>query len=162
MRRRWLVGSLLLALCGAVAAGVGVGDVRLVQPREGVTLRAEPRPMSARQAVLAYRTPVVVTAVEGYWARLRAEDGREGWARVSDVVQPGALTGAGAVQGSGSSDVSLAGRQFDDAVEREFRASDAEMDAAYRRVDEVERAGPRPGDPEVERFAAEGRLGRTR
>ena len=75
------------------------------------------------------------------------------WAR------PGAYGAQGAGRVS-SADVSAAGRQFDDETEGTYRASSAELAAAYGVVDEIERKTPKPGALETYAFIAQGGLGR--
>jgi hypothetical protein len=143
-----------------VCAEVTVGETRAVQPRDGVVLRTEPKPLGARVENLAFGARVVVQEVQGAWARVTAPAGATGWVRTSDLVQAGALTSAKARSGVvASSDVSLAGRQFDEATERGYRATKAELDAAYRLVDEVERRSLRADSPELVAFIREGHLG---
>jgi hypothetical protein len=106
-------------------------------------------------------TRVTVQDVTGLWAHVAADDGTTGWMRTSELVEPGALTGhAAASTSGGSSDVSLAGRQFDETTESEMRATEADLNAAYPLVDELERRSIKPGSPELDQFIAEGRLGR--
>lgn len=164
---RWRTPVLILALAiGPVAAAdVTQGEVRSVQARDGVVLREAAKALAKSVATLPYGTRVRVTDVASFYAKVRTDEGVEGWLRASDVVAPSALTGggsAGPVEGArvASSDLSAAGRQFDEGTEGKYRASAAQLDAAYRLVDALEQKGPRPDSAEVEEFVRTGRLGR--
>lgn len=162
MRMRWFAGVLVVVASGLVLADVNVGDVRSAQPRDGAVLRETPKVLAKVVTRLPYGTRVTVTEVAGVFARVRADDGVEGWVRASEVVEPAALTGGGAAGPASSADVSAAGRQFDESTQAEFRASSAALEAAYAQVDAIERATLKPGDAGVLAFVAAGRLGRDR
>jgi len=162
MRMRWFGGILVLVASGIVLAAVNVGDVRSAQPRDGAVVRETAKVLGKVVTRLPYGTRVTVVEVSGMFARVRADDGVEGWVKASEVVEPAALTGGGAAGPASAADVSAAGRQFDEGTQAEFRASSAAIDAAYAKVDAVERATLRPGDAGVLEFIAAGRLGRDR
>jgi hypothetical protein len=156
---------LLLALAagGAVFADVRVGDVREAQVKSGVPVREAPKALAKVTGTLAYRTRVRVEEVSGSYARVSTDAGLAGWVKTGDLVMPGTLTGGGTAAAGGaasSSDVSAAGRQFDQSIEGEYRASRAELAAAYAAVDALEAKSFRPGAPEVHAFVVDGRLGR--
>ncbi len=114
---------------------------------------------------LPYGTRVTVNEVSGLFARVATDAGKSGWVRVVDLVAPGTLTGAGAYTGNranatSSSDISAAGRQFDESIEGQYRATRAELDAAYRALDALMAKSLLSTSPEIEAFVAEGRLGR--
>jgi hypothetical protein len=159
-----ILGFLLAVAAGGVVwAAVKPGETRAIQPRDGVSLRSSPKPLGPRVETLAFGARVTVQEVQGDWARVAAPSGAVGWVRTSDLVEAGALTSASARTGAvASADVSLAGRQFDEATEQGYRATKADLDAAYRLVDEIERHTLRPDSPVVEAFIREGRLGGVR
>jgi SH3-like domain-containing protein len=161
MRRSALAMLLFLGLAvPAARAGIEAGEERQVQSRSGSALREEPRPLAKRAALLAYGTPVKVLEVRDLWARVDAAEGRAGWIRASELVAPGALTGSHvAVAGSqfSHSELSAAGRQFDQKTEATFRTMDARVAPAYAKVDEIERSAPT--DEEVEAWVRDGFLG---
>jgi|GEM_PF-5201721 len=156
---------LVLGVGGLAAADLQPGEVRAVQVRGGVPLWKEARVLSGRVALLPFATRVTVDEVKAPWVRVTAADGVTGWVRVSEIVEPGSLTGpaaraaAGRAGAAGTADVSLAGRQFDEALEGELKVSDADLARAYPLVDALEGKTFAPGDPEVERFLREGHLG---
>jgi hypothetical protein len=165
MRLRSWAFVLLIGACGVASAEVRVGDVREAQSRAGTPVRAEPKALASVVATLPYRTRVTVQEVRGYFAKVATDSGTTGWVRTSDIVMPGALTGPGgqttaAGAARTSSDVSAAGRQFDEETERQYRVNRAELEAAYAQLDAVEKRSHAPGDPEVLLFVSEGRLGR--
>jgi Zn-dependent protease with chaperone function len=136
-----------------------VGSTRAVQPREGCVLREEPNPLGKKVRTLPYGTEVKVVETKDLWAKVEAAGGGPGWARVSEIVEPSALTGAAAYRGSlSSADVTAAGRQFSEKIEKTYRTMiPAEMNQVYALVDQVERT--KPTDAEVDAFIAEGGLG---
>ena len=157
--------AVALAVGGIVFADVQPGQVRSAQVKAGMTIREAPKPLGKVVQTLAYGTRVTVVAISGYYAQVRTDDGVTGWVRSADLVEPGALTGAGAYGASGagrvaSADVSAAGRQFDEGTEGRYKASSAELSAAYAALDALESKGPKPGSPEVEAFIRDGKLGR--
>jgi len=161
MRMRSFGLLLAFAAVGVVYAEVRPGDVRSAQPKDGATLRAAAKPFGEITGKLPYGTRVTVLAVEGAFAQVRTDDGRTGWVRSSEVVQPSVLTGGGA---SGpidtrSAEVAAAGRQFDAEIEGGHRASSAELNAAYSQVDALVSKSYQPGNAEIQAFIVEGRLG---
>ena len=171
MRARWAAWVFVLAIGGLAAADVSPGEVRSVQSREGVVLREAAKALSKKVADLPYGTRVRVTEVSLPYAKVRTDDGTEGWVRASEIVAPSALTGGGSAGpvaattgiGSGvveSADVSAAGRQFDEDIERQYRASDAALEAAYRQLDALQAKGPKPDSAAVEAFVIAGKLGK--
>jgi hypothetical protein len=135
----------LLFAAGNARAEVKVGDVRAAMSRSGVVLRDAPKPLAARVRTLVYGTRVTVEEVKNFFARVKLEDGTTGWVRSAEIVEPATLPGGGAggavdPASFSTADISAAGRQFDAKTERTFRTMDASMDAAFPKVDEVEKA----------------------
>jgi len=162
MRMRWIVSILALAVTGVVAGEVLVGDVRSAQPRDGAVVRKVARPLAEVVTRLPYGTRVTVVEVDGTFARVRTDDGIDGWVKASEIVAPSVLTGGGAAGPASQADVLAAGRQFDESTQGDFAASSADVSAAYARVDALERQSHKPGDAGVAAFIGAGRLGRSR
>jgi hypothetical protein len=163
MRLRSVAFLLVLAAAGAVHADVKVGDVREAQARAGVPLREGAGGLTKLLKLLPYRTRVTVQEVKGTYARVLVADGATGWVKTNDLVAPGTLTGgqpAGNATVASSADISAAGRQFDESIEKQYRVSHAQLEAAYRALDALEAKTPPPGDPAIQAFIEEGRLGR--
>ena len=137
-------------------------DVRSAEPRDGAVLRKVARPLAEVVTRLAYGTRVTVLELTGAFARVRTDDGTEGWVKTSEIVAPAVLTGGGAAGPSSQADVTAAGRQFDESTQSDFQASSAEIQAAYAQVDAIEKATLKPGDAGVLTFISDGRLGRDR
>lgn len=163
---RFRTFALLLVLAGATGpatADVSVGDVRETQSKTGTPMREEPKALAKVVDTLAYRTRVTVTEVGGLYAKVATDAGKSGWVRALDLVLPGTLTGPGAYDGArttSSSDISAAGRQFDESIEQQYRATRAELEAAYKTLDDLMAKSLLPTSPEIEAFVVEGRLGR--
>ena len=93
MRTRWIGGALVLVVSGLALAEVNVGDVRSAEPRDGAVLRKVARPLAEVVTRLAYGTRVTVLELTGAFARVRTDDGTEGWVKTSEIVAPAVLTG---------------------------------------------------------------------
>jgi hypothetical protein len=165
MRARVWALVCVLGFGGFAAAEVVPGEVRAVQVRGGVPAWKEPRVLSGKVGLIPFATRVTVDEVRAPWVRVTADGGVAGWVRASDIVEPGSLTGtaaraaSGRAGAAGTADVSLAGRQFDESLEGELKVSDADLQRAYPLVDALEAKSFRPGDPEIEKFLRDGRLG---
>lgn len=166
MRRTAVLGLAVLAF--ALAAGpafpdVKEGDARSTQSKEGTPLREKPAALAKRVATLAYGTRVKVTEVSGFWAAVAVEGGtQKGWVRSVELVEPGSLTGPGAygarsADAVAGTDVTAAGRQFDQKTERTWRAMKEDLEPFYGKVDEIERT--KPSEDEVTAFIRKGLLG---
>ena len=159
MRMRTLGLVLALGAAGVVYAEVKVGEGRAVQVKVGAPLRAEPKALGKVVATLPFGSRVIVQELQEPWARVTTTDGASGWVRSSDLVEAGALTSKAARVGAvATADVSAAGRQFDDATETGYRATQADLDAAYRLVDDIEAKSFAPGSPVIQAFITDGRL----
>lgn len=163
------------ALWGAARAApesVAVGDVRAVLSKSGAPVRERPSALAPATATLTHATRVRVAEVQGAWIRVApvvyagetAVPAEAGWLRATQTVEPFALTQAGrggpvAVRDTPTqTDLSAAGRQFDEATEQAYRATRADLEAQYPTVDRIEASTP---DPEaVRQFILAGRLGR--
>ena len=178
------LGVLLVLLVAAVAAvslsfaelwaapeDVQVGDVRAMVARDGTVLRARPSVLGRSQSTLGHGAQVRIEEVRGAWIRVTSVAGGgpagSGGVRKSRTVEPFALTqggqqgwrgGARQARGPTQTEISAAGRQFDSATEKGYRASSAALGRAYPQVDRIEKATPAAAA--IERFILEGRLGR--
>ena len=153
----------VLALASTSVADLRVGEVREVQARAGASLREGPSLLSKSTRVVPFGTRVTVAEVRPTVARVTVSDGAVGWMKTTDLVALGTLTTvrpAGSSSVATSAEISAAGRQFDESIERQYRTSRADLDAAYRALDALEAKTPPPGDAAVQRFIEEGRLGR--
>jgi hypothetical protein len=166
MTRVRILGIVLALVAGGIVyADVQVGETRAVQARSGVPLREEPKTLANVLATVPYGTQVRVLEVRSFFARVSVSTtGATGWVRSGDLVEPPVLTGRVASRTTASagyastSDVSAAGRQFDDSIEGTYKASRAELAQAYALVDALEKKAP--ATAEVEAFIRDGRLGR--
>lgn len=152
-----LASILLFAIAGAagtlVHAGpydVRVGETRAVYGRSGTILRATPSKLGQGVATLPKGGRVVIREVKQPWVRVSAAVAGKGqvtgWLRTTETVEPQALNqaprpavaGRGGAPGLSQRDVSAAGRQLDAATERGYRAQRADLERAYRLVDQME------------------------
>ena len=159
MRMRTLGLLLALASAGVVYAEVKAGEGRAVQAKVGAPLREAPKPLAKAVSTLPFGTRVIVQEVQDAWARVSTPEGATGWVRTSDLVEAGALTSRAARTGAvASADVSAAGRSFDEPTEQGYRATQADLDAAYRLVDAMEQQSLKLDSPALEAFIRDGDL----
>src|SRR6187401_2031414 len=123
MRKSLFAAAILFGVfVPAARAELSVGSTRAVQPREGAVLQEEPKPLGKKIRTLPYGTQVRVVESKDLWAKVEAAGGGPGWARISELVEPSALTGGGAYRGTlSSADVTAAGRQFSEKIELTYR-----------------------------------------
>ena len=150
---------------------VKVGDIRTVAPKDGAVMRDAARPLGKPLSRVAYGTRLKVEAVEGLWAQVSRDAAPEGWVRTGDLVEPSALTGAGAFGPAkdasfSSSEVAAAGRQFtyddgrqfDSKTERTWRSmSDGKLDKGFAAIDRL--LTQTPAEEEEDEFIRVGYLG---
>jgi hypothetical protein len=159
MRRTLLVLAFALgSLVPTARAELTAGATRAAQPREGLVLREEPKPLAKKVRTLPYGTQVKVLETKDLWARVDAPGGAPGWARASEIVEPSSLTGAAAYRGSlTSADVTAAGRQFSEKTEHTYRSMTPQLEAAYPIVDQIEK--DQASEADVDAWIAAGGLG---
>jgi len=172
---RWILlsvaVSLVLGSARPARGEVKVGDVRTVAPKDGAIIRDAARPLGKLLGRAEYGTRLRVDAIEGLWAQVSRGSAPEGWVRTGDLVEPSALTGAGAFGPAkdasfSSSEVAAAGRQFthddgrqfDSKTERTWRSmSDGKLDAGFAAIDRLQKATP--SEEEIDAFIRAGYLG---
>ncbi len=165
-----LVAAALWGHALAAPEDVVAGDIRAVLGKRGTPVRERPSALSRATATLPHATRVRVAEVRGAWIRVTAlgpaaAASQAGWLRANHTVEPFALTQAGRggsvavrdAQTSGT-DLSAAGRQFDESTEQAYRQSRTDLRAFYPLVDAIESTTPDSGT--VRRFILAGRLGR--
>ena len=121
-RRRRL--AVLLMLAAAPLFAFKVGDALAVAVRE-IQLRGSPAFLAPVSERLQYGQDVTVLEIRGDWARVRVTTtGREGWLHSTAIREPRevVMTPGGRTTGAiSTSEVALAGRGFNETVEREYR-----------------------------------------
>lgn len=164
-----LTAAALWSSAGAAPEDAAVGDIRAILAKAGAPVRDRPSALAKATATLAHATRVRIAEMRGPWIRVTplgpaTEAAQTGWLRTNQTVEPFALTQGGrggsvAVRDTPTqTDISAAGRQFDDVTEQAYRATRADLQAQYPVVDAIEAATP---DAEaVRQFILEGRLGR--
>jgi Zn-dependent protease with chaperone function len=149
---RLLPVAVLAVATGATAAPAKVGDTRAVFAKAGTVLRAEPAATAAPVATLPPRTTVRVEEVQDPWLKVQGSPGPgkpavSGWLRKFELIEveklaaapPPVNTSAAGAAGVSERDRMAAGRQFDAATERGYRAQHADLQRGYALVDEMER-----------------------
>lgn len=153
---------LILVLTSAVAATVAAGDTVTVK-REGARLMKAPRSFGAAcSATVTPKSRVKILERQKGWGRIAAPGNGACWLHESawSDRDAGALAGD---PGRGSQrDVELAARGFSEAEEGRFRGEHRDLDRAFAAIEAHLARGPETPPEELERFAAEGRLGGER
>ncbi len=124
MARRSALLLLPLLFVSASLPAQQTGDVLAISVREA-EIRGAPGFLSSIESRVAYGETVRVVAVRGAWVRVTVEgSGSEGWIHESSVLTPRQmnLTGGTAREsGATSREIALAGRGFNEQIEREYR-----------------------------------------
>jgi uncharacterized protein YgiM (DUF1202 family) len=131
--------SLFLILALVVGTAAGAALLRMsVQVRTG-QLRATPSYLGNVAATVSYGDRLTVVERQGAWVHVKDTRGHTGW------IHESALTAKRVVLRSGDADVAasasgdevaLAGKGFNEQVEREFKTQNASVD--YTWVDRME------------------------
>jgi hypothetical protein len=121
-------------------------------------VRATPSFLGRVQAEVSYAQQVLVQEDQGAWLKVSVPGkGVEGWLHGSALTAKRIVLQAGAedVQLSASSgEIALAGKGFNEQVEKEFRARNTDVDFTW--IDRLETR--RPNAARIEQFAKQGNL----
>ncbi len=134
MRRGLMLAAILVV--GAVAwAAV---QQMSVQVRTG-QLRATPSHLGKVAAAVAYGDRLTVVQKQGAWYSVKDARGRAGWIHESALTTKRVVLKSGdadVAAGAGGDEIALAGKGFNEQVEGEYKAQNAEADYAW--VDRME------------------------
>jgi hypothetical protein len=119
-------------------------------------LRKNPKFYAASVASLQFGESLQKLKAQGDWMQAKTTTGVTGWIHSSAVVKPEFSVTAGrtAQEMASADEVALAGKGFNEQVEREYR-KDEELD--YTWVDRM--AQMKVAEADLERFLREGKLG---
>ncbi|MCB1151831.1 SH3 domain-containing protein [bacterium] len=134
-RKRAGALALLLLLAAAVLAA---GPQRSVQVREG-KLRQSPSFLGKITADVAYGDRMEVLEETAGWTRVRDGSGRSGWIHASALTEKKVVLKAGqgdVAAGASGEEIALAGKGFNEEVEKTYRAANPDVDFAW--VDRME------------------------
>lgn len=137
-RARRTVLILAAALAALAVAAWAAGEQLSVQVRTA-KLRAKPSFLGAPVGELAYGATVTVQARQGPWVQVAGQGASGGWLHESALGrQQVAMQAGGAAAGTGASggEVALAGKGFNEEVEKEYRQQNADLDFTW--VDRME------------------------
>jgi beta-barrel assembly-enhancing protease len=178
MRFRLTAAAAMLFLAGALPAVAGpqdtrVGETRVIFARAGTVIRAEGAATATPVATLPAGTQVLVQEVKLPWVKVQATPAGAaapvvGWLRAFEAIEQSALSAApkpahvGGPVGGGTleRDAAAAGRQFTADTERGYRASQADVQAAYVHLDAIERETAEANPYDAINFIMDGDLGR--
>lgn len=141
------------ALCGAVLLllpALGSAITLTVQVKEA-QMRSEPNFVSKIVANVSYKSPVEIIEEQGPWRLVKFKE-QQGWIHITALTKAGLNLTAGKNVGGAisSKEVSLAGKGFNAAVEKEFKLKHRKLSFVW--VDRMEKINITP--PELEKFAA--------
>lgn len=152
------MGFLLCALIGS--GSILAAETQYIQVREA-PVREKASSLGKMVGTIPYTTPVTVLEKSGSWARVScAEPKLSGWISLSaiSVKNLGLKAGAGGTNNASSNEVALAGKGFNEDVEKEYRSQNASLDFDW--VDKMEAI--KVSDEELAAFLADGPEGRAK
>jgi hypothetical protein len=123
-----------------------------------VKVRGEPKAWAAAIASLKYGDGVQAMSATDGWLKVKTGSGKVGYLHESAVTTKKIVLSGKGIAGDGSADradVVLAGKGFNQAVEKDFAAKDSSLN--FKAVDEMERI--RVSDGELGAFLKAGKLG---
>jgi len=129
----WLAMALVAGLAWAA------GQVMSVQVRT-TQMRARPSFLGTTISEITYGTQVNLVSRQGPWVKVTGPQGKTGWLHESALSEKElAMVSGGteAATGASGEEIALAGKGFNDQVEREFRKQNADLD--FGQVDRMEK-----------------------
>ncbi|MBN1699394.1 MAG: SH3 domain-containing protein [Spirochaetales bacterium] len=144
---------LLIVLSGVTAAAQSGKMSIIVKETQA---REKPSYLGKILAVLTYGEMVDTVSLEKDWYRVRLSGGREGWVHSSALTKKKIVLKAGKTDTekyADSDDVVLAGKGFNEQVEKQYRK---EKDLDFSEVDRMEKIVVTPG--QMEEFLGAGGL----
>lgn len=155
MKNRKHVAATALLLLTA-AAVLAAGPLRSVQVREG-QLRQSPSFLGKITARVAYGDRLEVLEEKSGWTRVRDDAGNGGWIHASALTEKKVVLKAGQADvaaGASGEEIALAGKGFNEEVEKTWREANPDLDFAW--VDRMEGWTVTPA--EAAAFVAAGEL----
>jgi uncharacterized protein YgiM (DUF1202 family) len=152
-RRIWYLCGLLLL----VAIGVRAGARELSVQVKEAKLRTGPSFLGQVVGASDYGARVEVLQEQGTWVEIRTEDGVTGWLHSSALTEKKVKLTAGEENvrlGVSGDEVALAGKGFNEDVEKKFKDDNPDLD--YTWVDWMEKIVVTP--EQSQRFLAEGKV----
>ena len=160
-RRRSIVTALLVTAlwCGSASAAaekpLGTVNVNVKTAK----VRVEPRVWSTAVVGVKYGDTLQALSSSDGWLKVRTSGGKQGYLHQSAVTDKKivlAARGSGGDVSADRSDVVLAGKGFNKAVEQDLAAQDGALN--FKAVDEMERV--RVSDGDLAAFIKNGQLGK--
>lgn len=140
---------------GAVDNGLGPVSVKV----KAAKVRAEPRAWATAVTALKYGDSIQALSESDGWLKVRTAGGKQGYLHESAVTTKKIVLSMRGISGDGTADrtdVVLAGKGFNQAVERDLAAQDGSLN--FKAVDEMERL--RVSDTDLAAFIKAGQLGK--
>ncbi|MDR3570337.1 MAG: SH3 domain-containing protein [Syntrophobacteraceae bacterium] len=129
-----LVIGFVLVLAGTVWSDSGLMSVQV----KVAQMRSTPSFLGSIVCPLAYGDRVRALGKQGDWVDVKSSNNRTGWIHQSALTEKLVVlnSGAGVSSSASNQEIALAGKGFNQDVERQYRASNARLD--YARVDRME------------------------
>lgn len=130
-----------MMLCGLVAALVhGLAAAATLQVQvEQVPLREKPSFLGKAVVTASYGDALTVVQENRDWVLVRDGQGRSGWVHTSALTEKRVVLRAGTTPAQTTADtreVALAGKGFNESVEKQFKAENAALDFTW--IDRME------------------------
>ena len=151
-----LGAGLWVALVLMAGIAWAAGQIMSVQVRT-TKLRARPSFLGATISDISYGTQVNVASRQGPWVKVTGPQGKTGWLHESALSEKElAMVSGGteAATGASGEEIALAGKGFNDQVEKEYRKQNEDLD--FNRVDRMEKIVVTP--EQAEAFLAAGQI----
>jgi uncharacterized protein YgiM (DUF1202 family) len=144
--------ALCLSIAGTAAAQVRSGGTVYVASKS-VDLKSSSGPFASSRGTLSYGDKVTVLQVDGKWAEVRttSEPSISGWTSTANLTSKRII--AGNDISASATEISLAGKGFNEEVENAYKAKGS---LNYADVDRTE--AQTVSDGELYKFLTEGRL----
>jgi hypothetical protein len=157
LRRRMRV-PLVITVCLMIAGISLAAAMQSVQIKSGV-LRATPSFLGKVVAKVVYGDRVEALGNKNGWSKVRPPAGvkNSGWIHDSALTYKKILLTAGqsdVAQGATGKEIALAGKGFNEQVEREFKAQNPQLD--FKMIDQLEKIIV--SDDQMQRFLEAGRV----
>lgn len=160
MKKTLLGVGVAMALSHGVAFGAADGGLGSVSVKvKSAKVRTEPKVWATAVTPLKYGDSVQALSSADGWLKVRTTGGKQGFLHESAVTTKKvvlSMRGANTDGATDRADVVLAGKGFNQAVERDLAAQDSSLN--FKAVDEMERL--RVSDAELAAFIKAGQLGK--
>jgi len=154
-RKHYLIVAFLLFM--PLGSVLWAAETQYIQVKEA-PVRDKASALGKLLGTIPYTTPVIVLEKAGAWARISCSEPKlNGWISQSAITVKnlGLKAGAGGTSSASSNEVALAGKGFNEQVEKEYRSQNSQLDFDW--VDKMEAI--KVTDEELAVFLSDGPTG---